>query len=93
VAEYLTLLSSTQIQSISRDSFSAQVTLENGDAWRRFDSMSTGAITDFINRLFSNDIMPVRLARRTGLTLVNNAPPLKRFFMWHAMGYWAIYRR
>jgi 2-octaprenyl-6-methoxyphenol hydroxylase len=64
----------------------SQGLLEHYQRWRRFDAMSMGAITDFITRLFSNDIMPIRLARRTGLKLVNHAPPLKRFFMWHAMG-------
>lgn len=64
----------------------AQSILEHYQRWRRFDSMSMGAITDVINRLFSNDVMPLRLARRTGLAFVNNAPTLKRFFMWHAMG-------
>lgn len=64
----------------------SQNILEQYQRWRRFDSMSMGAITDFINRLFSNDVMPIRVARRTGLALVNSAPLLKRFFMWHAMG-------
>jgi len=64
----------------------SQSLLEHYQRWRRFDSMSMGAITDFINRLFSNDIAPVRLARRAGLSAVNSAPSLKRFFMWHAMG-------
>jgi 2-octaprenyl-6-methoxyphenol hydroxylase len=64
----------------------SQNLLEHYQRWRRFDSMSMGAITDFINRLFSNDAMPLRLARRAGLKAVNSAPPLKRFFMWHAMG-------
>ncbi len=64
----------------------SQNLLEHYQRWRRFDSMSMGAITDIINRLFSNDISVVRIARRTGLALVNSAPPLKRFFMWHAMG-------
>lgn len=64
----------------------SQHLLEHYQRWRRFDSMSMGAITDVITRLFSNDITPMRLARRAGLTAVNSAPPLKRFFMWHAMG-------
>jgi 2-octaprenyl-6-methoxyphenol hydroxylase len=64
----------------------SQNLLEHYQRWRRFDSMSMGAITDFINRLFSNDIAPVRIARRAGLMAVNSAPPLKRYFMWHAMG-------
>ena len=44
------------------------------------------AVTDSMNRLFSNDIAPVRLARDLGLAAVNRVPPLKRLFMRHAMG-------
>ncbi|HYR67621.1 MAG TPA: 2-octaprenyl-6-methoxyphenyl hydroxylase, partial [Reyranella sp.] len=38
------------------------------------------------NRLFSNDIKPLRLIRDVGLAAVNRAPPLRRFFARHAMG-------
>jgi 2-octaprenyl-6-methoxyphenol hydroxylase len=44
------------------------------------------AMTDGLNRLFSNDIGPLRLARDLGLGLVNRLPPLKAFFTRHAMG-------
>ena len=44
------------------------------------------AATDGLNRLFSNDLAPVRLARDAGLAAVNRTPPLKRLFMRHAMG-------
>ena len=60
--------------------------LERYDRWRRFDAMLMLSLTDGINRLFSNDIAPVRLARDLGLALVNRSGPLKRFFMRHAMG-------
>lgn len=60
--------------------------LERYDRWRRFDAMLMLSLTDGINRLFSNDIAPVRLARDVGLALVNRSGPLKRFFMRHAMG-------
>ena len=42
--------------------------------------------TDGLNRLFSNDLAPVRLARDLGLAAVNRVPPLKKVFMRHAMG-------
>ena len=54
--------------------------------WRRFDTMSLIAVTDGLNRLFSNDIAPLRLARDLGLAAVNRTPRLKRLFMRHAMG-------
>ena len=60
--------------------------LERYQRWRRFDSLVLMAVTDGLNRLFSNDLAPVRLARRLGLAAVDRAGPLKRLFMRHAMG-------
>ncbi len=54
--------------------------------WRRFDNTLMLALTDGLNRLFSNSVPPLRLARGLGLATVNRMPPLKRFFMRHAMG-------
>ena len=54
--------------------------------WRRFDNTVLMSVTDGLNRLFSNDIAPLRMARGLGLAAVNRAPPLKRLFMRHAMG-------
>jgi 2-octaprenyl-6-methoxyphenol hydroxylase len=54
--------------------------------WRRFDNTLMLAMTDGLNRLFSNDIAPIRLARDLGLAGVNRLPPLKRLFMRNAMG-------
>jgi 2-octaprenyl-6-methoxyphenol hydroxylase len=48
---------------------------------RRFDTVSMGAVTDGLNRLFSNDLLPVRLIRDLGLGLVDRMPGLKRFFI------------
>jgi 2-octaprenyl-6-methoxyphenol hydroxylase len=45
-----------------------------------------GAVTDGLNRLFSNDVLPVRLARDLGLGLVDRMPALKRFFIGEAAG-------
>ncbi|MGI9435286.1 MAG: UbiH/UbiF/VisC/COQ6 family ubiquinone biosynthesis hydroxylase [Geminicoccaceae bacterium] len=56
------------------------------ERWRRFDSLALIAITDGLNRLFANDVLPVKIAREWGLSLVQRTPPLKRFFMNHAMG-------
>ena len=56
------------------------------EQWRRVDNMTLAVVTDALNRLFSNDIPPVRLARDLGLAAVGKLPPLKRFFMRHAMG-------
>ena len=56
------------------------------ERWRRFNSLALIAITDGLNRLFGNDLLPVRLVRELGLGLVERTPPLKQFFMRHAMG-------
>ena len=56
------------------------------EARRRFDVLTLVAATDVLNRLFSNDLPPVRLARDLGLAAVERTPPLKRLFMRHAMG-------
>jgi 2-octaprenyl-6-methoxyphenol hydroxylase len=62
------------------------LTLERYARWRRFDSLVLVAVTDGINRLFANDLFPLRLAREAGLALVERIPPAKHFFMRHAMG-------
>ncbi len=56
------------------------------ERWRRADTMTLIAVTDALNRLFSNDLPPVRLARDLGMAAVDRIPPLKRLFMRHAMG-------
>lgn len=56
------------------------------ERWRRPDNMMMLAVTDSLNRLFSNDIAPLRHARDLGLAAVNHTPPLRRLFMRHAMG-------
>ena len=54
--------------------------------WRRFDALALTAVTDSLNRLFSNSLLPVQLARDVGLAAVNRFPPLKRLLMRDAMG-------
>ena len=61
-------------------------TLERYARWRRADNFTMVAATDLLNRLFSNDIKPLRLVRDIGLAAVNRVPPLRRFFVRHAMG-------
>lgn len=60
--------------------------LERYQAWRRFDTVRTGMTTDVLNRLFSNDVAPIRLIRDVGLGLVDRMPRLKDFFMREASG-------
>jgi 2-octaprenyl-6-methoxyphenol hydroxylase len=60
--------------------------LERYQRWRRPDALVLAAVTDGLNRLFSNTLPPLRLARDLGLAAVNRVPPLKRLLMRHAMG-------
>jgi 2-octaprenyl-6-methoxyphenol hydroxylase len=60
--------------------------LERYERWRRFDNLMLATVTDGLNRLFSNALPGVALARDLGLAAVDRVPPLKRFLMRHAMG-------
>lgn len=60
--------------------------LERYRRWRRFDNALLIAVTDGLNRLFSNDIAPLRHVRSLGLGAVDRLSPLKRFFIRHAKG-------
>ena len=60
--------------------------LEKYQKWRRFDNSLMVAMTDGLNRLFSNDISPIKVFRDLGLGAVNKANPLKKLLMLHAMG-------
>lgn len=60
--------------------------LERYQTWRRFDTFRMGVTTDVLNRLFSNDIAPVRVVRDFGLGLVDRMPALKSWFIGQAAG-------
>ena len=60
--------------------------LEQYERWRRFDTVQMGVTTDVLNRLFSNDIGPLRTVRDVGLGLVERMPRLKEFFIKQAAG-------
>ena len=53
---------------------------------RRFDTVAMGVVTDGLNKLFSNDVAALRLARDLGLGLVDRMPGLKGFFISQAAG-------
>jgi 2-octaprenyl-6-methoxyphenol hydroxylase len=60
--------------------------LRRYERWRRFDSSVLAAVTDTMNRLFSNDFLPLRLLRDIGLDMVDRIAPLRRTLMRHAGG-------
>lgn len=60
--------------------------LKEYESQRRVDNTSMVAATDILNRLFSNNLKTIGLARSTGLKLVEKIPFAKKFFMTTAMG-------
>ncbi len=54
--------------------------------WRRLDTAAMAAATDGLNRLFSNDMAPVRALRDLGLGLVDRTPLAKSAFIRTAAG-------
>ena len=64
----------------------ATAVLERYQSWRRFDAFEMGAMTDVLNRLFSNDNPVLRLVRDVGLGLVDRLPGMKRMFISEAAG-------
>ncbi|MGO4706629.1 ubiquinone biosynthesis hydroxylase [Microvirga sp. 2MCAF38] len=60
--------------------------LDGYERARRTEITAMGVMTDGLNRLFSNDLLPVRLMRDLGLGLVDRMPVLKRFFIREAAG-------
>ncbi len=61
-------------------------TLEAYQRARRFDVVSSSFGMDALNRLFSNDFAPLRLARDFGLRVVDRLPTLKDLFIAEAAG-------
>ena len=64
----------------------ALTVLERYQTWRRFDTFRMGVTTDVLNRLFSNDIGPLRILRDVGLGLVERMPKMKSYFIGEAAG-------
>ncbi|MCI4662490.1 MAG: UbiH/UbiF/VisC/COQ6 family ubiquinone biosynthesis hydroxylase [Neomegalonema sp.] len=60
--------------------------LERYAEWRRPDSLGISLATDGLNRLFSNDMAPVRMLRRLGLSAFGQIAPLRRAAMSYAAG-------
>ena len=60
--------------------------LERYQRWRRFDNVTMALGMEAFDKLFSNEIAPVRAARRLGLAAVNAVGPARRFFMKYAGG-------
>jgi 2-octaprenyl-6-methoxyphenol hydroxylase len=68
------------------DDFGAPALLAAYQRARRPANLAMLAATDTLDRLFSTDFPPLRLARDVGLAVVDRMPGLKRRFMLTAMG-------
>ncbi|WP_455479315.1 ubiquinone biosynthesis hydroxylase [Bartonella sp. B23] len=62
------------------------IALERYQSWRRFETVRMALSNDWLNRLFSNDNLFLRMLRDTGLGIVNQAPKLKKYFIQEASG-------
>ncbi|AQX21959.1 2-octaprenyl-3-methyl-6-methoxy-1,4-benzoquinol hydroxylase [Bartonella sp. CDC_skunk] len=60
--------------------------LERYQSWRRFETVRMSLSNDWLNRLFSNDILLLRLFRDVGLGLINQMPKIKKYLMQEASG-------
>ncbi|MFK7877780.1 MAG: FAD-dependent monooxygenase [Paracoccaceae bacterium] len=60
--------------------------LQRYQQWRRFDTATLALATDSFNKLFSNDISPLRIVRDLGMGVVQAIPALRRGFMREAAG-------
>ena len=60
--------------------------LSDYENWRRVDTLLMAGFTDVLNRLFSNNMQSVALARDLGIGIVDKIPTLKGFFARQAMG-------
>ncbi len=63
-----------------------QEVLSRYERWRRFDSTTSAAAMVAFNKLFSNNVAPLRMLRQFGLGMVDRVSPLKRFFVQEAAG-------
>jgi 2-octaprenyl-6-methoxyphenol hydroxylase len=71
--------------TIGRDPGSREV-LDRYSSWRRRDQHRVIAMTDGLVRLFSNDLLPLVVARSAGLLALDKLVPLKRLLMRQTMG-------
>ncbi|MBE9064703.1 FAD-dependent hydroxylase, partial [cf. Phormidesmis sp. LEGE 11477] len=55
--------------------------LKRYQRWRRTENWFTLSLTDFLNRSFSNQFLPLVIARRAGIWVLDMVTPLKRLIL------------
>ena len=74
-----------QARAEGRD-IGSELALSEFEDWRKFDNTLLVHACDIFNRLFSNNIGPLKHVRRLGLGLVDKVAPARGFFMREASG-------
>lgn len=74
-----------QARAEGRD-IGSELALSEFEDWRKFDNTLLVHACDIFNRLFSNNIGPLKHIRRLGLGLVDKIAPARGFFMREASG-------
>ncbi|MGF7157152.1 ubiquinone biosynthesis hydroxylase [Bartonella heixiaziensis] len=62
------------------------IALERYQSWRRFEIVRMALSNDWLNQLFSNDNLLLRMLRDVGLGIVNQTPKMKKYFIQEASG-------
>ncbi len=63
------------------EDFSRLRVLKRYERWRKTENWFTLSLTDFLNRAFSNRFLPLVVARRIGIWLLDSICPLKRLVL------------
>lgn len=64
----------------------AEITLRKYERSRKGDNIAMQAAMDLFKRLFSNDILPLKVTRNLGMGLADNLTPVKRLLARNALG-------
>lgn len=79
-------LADARAAGVSLDGLAELRVLRRYERWRKSENVVALGLIDGLNRVFSTANPLLGWARRSGLTAVDQTPPLKRFFMGRAMG-------
>ncbi|MBU7581853.1 MAG: FAD-dependent hydroxylase [Nostoc sp. TH1S01] len=61
--------------------------LKGYERWRKLENLTILGFTDLLDRMFSNQIVPLVIVRRLGLCLMKRVPPLKVFALKLMIGF------
>ncbi|MEM8612287.1 MAG: FAD-dependent hydroxylase, partial [Cyanobacteria bacterium P01_H01_bin.105] len=66
---------------VRREPIGTMRVLKRYERWRRTENWMILAMTDLLNRVFSNRIWPLLWLRRAGLWIIEHTSPLKRMIL------------